>query len=393
MWRSVSVKQDEESSALMLTHMERMFDKHWVQGLLLDKDSPPDLESLERLPVNFSGVLARAFDPWPANCTIPCFDPQEQPGGKHWSHKRVQKKPTAEGLFFLKLLKTASSSSAGLHLRIARNIAQRTHADYEICKSRYLHGWAGPRMYKYGQRNRSKSFLWTILREPTARYASEFFHFEVSRAKVAPSDENFIHFLKSGKHSDHHYLSWLSTKGYRFGQSDPVRCSNNILSDYDFIGVTERMDESAVCLMMLLRLKLADILHLSSKNSGGYDDGEFRNQCVYITPTFISEGIRDYVASNEWQRYVQPENALYEAANRSLDLTIQKLGRDAFQTNLARYRHAKQLVESRCLSMTKFPCTDTGERIKDNATGCLSGDLGCGFDCIDEVSTELGLWQ
>jgi hypothetical protein len=248
-------------------------------------------------------------------------------------------------------------------------------------------------MYKYGQRNRSESFLWTMLREPTKRYASEFFHFEVSRANVAPSDDNFIHFLSKGKHADHHYLSWLSTGGYKFGRSDTVQSSNNILSDYDFIGVTERMDESAVCLMMLLRLKLADILHLSSKNSGGYDDGAFKNQCVYITPTVISEGIRDYFASNEWQRYVQPERALYEAVNRSLDLTIEKLGRDEFQANLARYRHAQQLEKLRCLSTTKFPCTDTGTRIKDNATDCLSSDLGCGFACIDEVSTELGLWQ
>jgi hypothetical protein len=383
----------EESYTLMMSHMEHMFDKPRGQRIVLDEEIPLDLESLEQLPVNFSGVLARAFDPWPANRSIPCFDPQEHPGGKHWTHKRVQKKPAAQGLFFLKLLKTASSSSAGLHLRIARNLAQRTHTDYEICRSRFLHGWAGPRMYKYGQRNRTESFLWTMLREPTARYASEFFHFEVSRANVAPSDDNFIHFLQKGKHADHHYLSWLSTAGYKFGRSDPVQSSNSILSDYDFIGVTERMDESAVCLMMLLRLKVADILHLSSKNSGGYDDGAFKNQCVYITPTIISEGIRDYFASDEWQRYVQPERALYEAANRSLDLTIEKLGRDVFQANLARYRHAQQWVKKRCLSKTAFPCTDTGKRIKDNATDCLSSDLGCGFACIDEVSTELGLWQ
>lgn len=347
--------------------------------------------SLEELPLNFAGVLARAFEPWPANRTIPCFNPQERSFKMHWSHRRSQKTPTSEGLFFLKLLKTASSSSASLHLRLARNLAKGT--DYEICRSRYQHGWAGPKMYKYGQRNRSQSFLWTVLREPTARYASEFFHFEVSRAEVAPSDENFIHFLKSGKHSDHHYLSWLSTGGYQFGRSDPVRCSNDILSDYDFIGVTERLDESAVCLMMLLRLKLADILHLSSKNSGGYDDGAYRNRCVYIAPTVLSSGMNDYLGSKEWQNYVQPERALYQAANRSLDLTIERLGREEFQANLARYRHAKQLVESRCLPEIKLPCTDTGKRIKDNATDCMWGDLGCGFKCIDQVSTELGLWQ
>jgi hypothetical protein len=42
---------------------------------------------------------------------------------------------------------------------------------------------------------------------------------------------------------------------------------NQILSDYDFIGITERMAESAVALMMLLGVNMGDILYLSAKGS------------------------------------------------------------------------------------------------------------------------------
>jgi hypothetical protein len=41
---------------------------------------------------------------------------------------------------------------------------------------------------------------------------------------------------------------------------------------YDFIAITERMDESAVELQMLLGLPLADVLYLNAKTSGGYED-------------------------------------------------------------------------------------------------------------------------
>lgn len=160
-------------------------------------------------------VQDRVFLPWFANRTLPCYPPTDENSTMSWTHRKNLKRPTDKGLFFLKLLKTGSTTGSSIHVRIAHNLARRLHKSYQVCRTRHLHGWAGPRMYQFGKRVREESFLWTLVREPTSRYISEFFHFEVSRMGKEATDENAIDFLRNGKHSDRHYLSWLTTQRYR----------------------------------------------------------------------------------------------------------------------------------------------------------------------------------
>ena len=397
-------------------------------------------------------IPSRVFSKWNGSTTLPCFPPtdignnthnnnnnnnntqqhQQQLQFLHWTDKRNLKRPATDGLFFLKLLKTGSTTASSIHVRIAYNLARRrrrhrqwnnhTNATtavttttttsstttsnneyyYPICATRHLHGWAGPRMYHYGQRHAATSLLWTILREPTARYLSEFFHFQVSRRAGTPVSRAIISYLRSGPHSDHHYLSWLSTRrsyngrgGRGRGRGRPYVIAQQILQDYDFIGITERMDESAVALMMLLpqeQISMADILYLNSKTAGGYDDGAYGNTCVKIRPVEISAELQAYLDSPEWKAYIAPEEALYRAVNQSLDRTIDALGRFEFERNLKRFRHAQRVVQETCAPVVKFPCSLTGELRAPEETDCLHGDVGCGFDCLDKVATELELW-
>jgi hypothetical protein len=241
------------------------------------------------------------FQPWPGNRTLPCFHPTDHEDSYHWTDKRNLKRPAVQGLFFVKLLKTASTTSTSVHLRIARNLALRTNQSFEICKTRHLHGWAGPRLYHYDRRQRDASFLWTMVREPSSRYVSEYFHFGLSRHKQTDA----VHYLKNGPHSDHHYLSWLSTRKPQYHRRNqggrPYLVANRIINDYDFMGVTERFAESVVVLQMLLNLPMADILHISSKVSGGYDDGEYRNECTKIQrSTNVTSELKEYLQSDEW---------------------------------------------------------------------------------------------
>ena len=334
----------------------------------------------------FDGVHSRPFPTWQqsrGSIPLPCFDPTDGLD-LNWNDKRrIQKKPASQGLFYLKLLKTASSTAASVHLRIAHNLA-RNHP-YPICRVRYLHGWAGPRMFHYNDRDRAASWLWTLVRDPKARLLSEFYHFDVSRQ----NQTDFRTFLRTNKHMDHHSLSWLSPTGYRFGKSRPIPTANAILKDYDFIGVTERFDESIVVLMLLLDLTLADILYVTAKASGGWDDGEFQNRCFHILPTVKTPEMTAYFNSFEWQVYARPEIALHQAANHSLDLTIAQLGRPRVERLVQQLRRAGTIVNERCRHV-RLPCSSTGEKREE--TDCLSADMGCGFECLDQVATELGLW-
>ena len=339
------------------------------------------------LPTVFEGIKARAFESWPQDQTLPCFEAEE-----NWRYNLNT--PTDNGLIYLKGYKTGSSTSSGIHLRIARNLARRQNKTFAICKSRFDHAWAER---FYSNRIRKQTFMWSIVRHPTSRVVSQFFHFEVSRKKVEPSDEKFIDYIINGPLNmiQDYYLNYLSLTGYKRGKDDPVEIANKVLDDYDFIGITERMDESALALAMLMGIPIADILYLTAKGHGGFDDAGGRGDqtCTYIWPAFISDGMQEYLDSEEWTIRHHWDMAFYQAANRSLDLTIDRLGRERFEKNLALYEQARKLSREKCLHKTVFPCSAGGKFTPDELTDCLWKDSGCGSECLDEVANELDLWS
>lgn len=205
------------------------------------------------------GVHPRPYTMWNMNIPLPCFAPE-----KKWFSRRVGKSPATEGFLFVKSPKTGSSTGAGINLRIASNVAQKQQVNnMTICKNRFHHGTALQRMYQ--NRNKTRSFLWSIVREPTARVISRFFHFQVARKRVEPTDENVIDFLKHGRHQ--HQLEYLTLENMRNNDGKAgltqVEAVNKILKEYNFLGVTERMDESAVALQMLLGLEMTDVMYIS----------------------------------------------------------------------------------------------------------------------------------
>ena len=82
---------------------------------------------------------------------------------------------------------------AGVHMRIMHNAARRQSKDFPVCRGNFRHGLA--RQYASV---RDQSLLWAVLRDPTSRAISQFFHFHVSRGKVEPTDANFQHGLLIG---------------------------------------------------------------------------------------------------------------------------------------------------------------------------------------------------
>lgn len=320
------------------------------------------------------GAVPRAFPVYPH--PFPCLPPDEG-----WLKTSVLRSPTTEGFLFAKEMKAGSSTAAGVAIRVAQKEAMRAGTGWEACKARFDHAYA--HRMKFGERDRTKSFLWTVVREPDRRATSQFFHFEVSRKKVEPTDENFKHYLLMDMSFDNQYLQTLSTTDYMGAAANHTGHVNGILADYDFVGVTERMDESLVVLSMLLNLELSDVLYLSAKGSGSFD-GAGLDECQYIVPAFVSPGMRDFFANDEqWEMLTRGDALLHRAARRSLDLTIDALGRDAFEVKLAEYKRLKGLVEERCAGKVTLPCDAGGRRNEPN--GCVWMDSACGGGCIDDA--------
>lgn len=227
---------------------------------------------------------------------------------------------------------------------------------------------------QYNLRNRSGSFLWTFIREPTKRAISNFFFDEVSRGKKEPHDSNLKSYLL-GKSRRSHYIQEMSPDGGVVIKNTTVE---RIMDLYDYIGIVERFDESLVVLKLLLGLESQDILYLSAKSSGGYDDGvsylngarlEFdplgfkgkgKGTCVYIVPSFVSPDIQEWLKSDSWAKQIAGDNHLYSSAYRSLDLTIDQLGRELVADQLKEFRRRLNIANEACLSRTIFPCSAGG---------------------------------
>lgn len=336
----------------------------------MTEDTKEDFPSIEsNIPTLFEGIQARAFQAY--KNPAPCFDPDDD-----WEYR--QSHPSRTGFIFVKPYKTGSSTCSGLNLRIARNVAKRQNKNYTICKARSDHVWASN---KYADRLNDKSFMWSVVRDPTARIVSQFFHFVVSRGKTEPTDSNFIGYITKNGPLDlirDYYLKALSLNGFQRGSNDPAKTANKIFEDYDFIGITERMDESAVALAMLLNVPIGDLLYLTAKGHGGYDDAGGRDSkiCTFIWPSFVSSGMQKYLDSDDWKEKSHWDTAFYRAANRSLDLTIDKIGRKKFYENVALYEEARKLSLERCLHHVTFPCSEGGDYTPSDKTSCLWKDSG-----------------
>lgn len=124
-------------------------------------------------------------------------------------------------------------------------------------------------------------------------------------------------------------------------------------------------------------------LFFSQKSNGNYDDGMYKSTCFLIQKSFISPKVRKFLGSKAWKRTVYWDEVLHKAANTALDLTIEKLGREAFQHQLNHFRQVQTELVDACSGKVIFPCNSKGERIPPNKTDCLQGDNGCGFDCMN----------
>lgn len=103
--------------------------------------------------------------------------------------------------------------------------------------------------------------MWSLVRDPTSRFMSKFFHFQVSRKGVDPNDDNVIRFLERNavRSSQIDYLKLSRANSNNATKEEVI---NSILRGYDFVGATERMDETAVALQMLLGLETSDVMYL-----------------------------------------------------------------------------------------------------------------------------------
>mmetsp|Transcript_26010 Transcript_26010/g.57813 ORF Transcript_26010/g.57813 Transcript_26010/m.57813 type:complete len:452 (+) Transcript_26010:163-1518(+) len=341
-------------------------------------------------PVHVAINASRAYDVW--DKPFPCY-----PFDRSYY----------EGMFYAKVPKTASSTLSGIGLRIAHrkgrelNIADQqqqpppqkskkkkkhSHSKHDaLCNVEVKHGDVADEFH-YGLRNRERSFLWSFVRDPTQHALSHYYYTYISRSGHKIKEDSFKTWLLD--YPGDFQMKYLQLHKEYKTADDAVL---GIMDGYNFIGITERLDESLVVLQMILGLDVGDILYLSAKQSGGYAlvSNNSTRRCIATEHKRMEPFMDEFFESSEWTSHVQDDAKLYDIVNRSLDLTIEKLGRSEFESKLQAFQDALSLVQERCTERTVFPCSPDGEYIGKN--DCYKLDMGCGYPCLDEVASELSI--
>mmetsp|Transcript_61115 Transcript_61115/g.149622 ORF Transcript_61115/g.149622 Transcript_61115/m.149622 type:complete len:468 (+) Transcript_61115:138-1541(+) len=341
---------------------------------------------------------------------FPCF-----PG-----EKQLQLvKPAHRGILFHRPTKTGTTTTTGIVMRLAHTrhdqipLEERRQLGFTDnaprCLHRSNHGSAIE--LEYGKRDKTKSFLFSLIRDPTARAISQFFHFEVTVGQVEPTDYEFIRYLKKPFMSNA-YLSDLvmdpdlkpplqvvlqrlnkthdAVIQYPY-EGDYSSVVQSILDSVDLIMVSERLDESLVVLKLLLGLTFDEIMYLRpARSAGSFSNGPPEERpCIYLIPSFITPTVDNFLQTDpEWYRHKEGDELLYLAAVKSLDRTIERLGRKKVQEEVEKFHKLQRYAQAQCSGPKDVVsmCSEGGKRHSPKETTCYIWGEGCDHKCLNNVT-------
>jgi len=264
----------------------------------------------------FENVPSRAFDVWNRKDVQFCVHP-------------LQSKEN-EGIYYIKIPKTASSTLAHITERIATREAKRLRLfgkdGFNRCRT-YL-----PMVHQKAidldikNRNKLQSFTFSMIRKPSDRLISHF-AMNVLQGNWDTSETSFFNAIddKQWNPPDFQlkYLVVDELKSTDPNEEDYAAAIQTLLDEYNFIGVFERFHESLVVLSMIADIPITDVLYYLAPSRCG----------VLDRPSWVTHNIEDYL-ENEFIDEDKGDVLLYEAVDKSLDLTIEKLGMENVQQKL-----------------------------------------------------------
>lgn len=298
--------------------------------------------------------LARPYTPK----SIPCFPPDDEGHG-----------PIDKGFVFTKPFKTASTTAASVHIRLSHLAAAQK---WEHCRMRYDHDPAFKTFF-----GSNETFAWSVVREPHARALSHAVYSATRKNQSIVTEEDMRKAMKEEPEGHYmHFLTWIG---------DDITTFDH----FDFLAITERFDESMVVLSMLLDVPLSHEFYRKEKSGYTFMAGS-PGHCAKVPR--VSDKVRATARNMAgWDDYHAWDTALYHAANKSLDLTIDALGRDVVEEKLKRFRRHVRQAEEHCRAHTQPVCDADGKLGPvGRFSTCFERDMGCSSDCLNEFSVTHG---
>ena len=301
-----------------------------------------------------------------------------------WSGQSVDR---SINLLYVKTIKTASTTIAGITRRIGLNHGiHGVREGYHTTGTKKITLVAGKEPYLYADHRMFKlteptlknldrpTFLYTSIRDPVSRVISAF------QYVMDPNDHHGTtykvpNYLRPRPETRDEwearlmtYLQHLPSPDLQTTYIESEKAANNnwspsqIVDSYDLVLVVERFDESVVVLKTLLGLTFDDVLYLRSKEASyewGPGGGELSKEGMQKVKNFMKNS-KDY--------------DLLKAANKKLDEHIAKISN--FHEQLHEYTAKQNTATTACQSLLE----------SNPKFQCLYEDQGCGSECLSQFA-------
>ena len=320
------------------------------------------------------------------------------PADFEWCFNEDPADHRVRGLLFAKTYKTGSTTAAAVTYQIATRVGQRK--GFKRCLADAGHSLSVSN--RISMREPQASLAWTTVRDPATRALSTFAYYALGKGGIEPSHDRLVRSLSGAKNNQIAQLRsqrGRSAEGNGSAKREDVPESEKAAMDvikkeiipaYDFIAVTERMDESLVVMKMLWNLEYGDIITASAKQAGGWSFNWNPSKTCFYVPKFNSTlfpSVQKYIDTDF--RSENYDYMLHEFANRSLDATIEQLGRKEVEKGVAYYRRLKERTLEHCQAEIIFPCSEDGKWQAGSLGSCYQHDIGCGYRCINHFLDKL----
>jgi len=203
-----------------------------------------------------------------------------------------------------------------------------------------------------------KSFKIAMVRDPAERCMSSFYHlFEggtgtegehgaLAKVKFMEGDCDF--FEGTPELLDL-ACSKLRCPGYMTWYLEPYvdAPGKDLFTTFDFIGVTERFDESMLILKQMLGLRLSDVLYVKVKEGGGDAECATTVTAQNEAKVPLDEEPRPVQEAANVLRSSDVDMQLYGAANAALDAAIVRYG-PSFKPELEVFRRWIAIADEEC---------------------------------------------
>jgi len=302
--------------------------------------------------------------------------------------------------------------------RLIAGIVERIHNNHGVVR-RFINKSIKDWKILYQQSQNFKTFFTlSSIRHPESRAINNAFK-RISELGRSPSDDNVLKALQDKNHYygsmsegqggyQLNYLtmqyqitinsSWVQHNGTDIFNYHHIQENvQSIFEHYDYIIVSERIEESLVALQLLLGLKISDILYFSTQLEEHQQKYIHKGRkCILQKKAFISDEVANFFKSKAWYEENYGDYLLHTSANKSLDLTIKKIGTETFNKALHEFRMIKKLANEECFEFK--PCSDHGMFLEAHHHNCnhqQQGDslllYGCSNRCLDEFVSNISI--